>query len=484
MADSQSVDFELLKKYAVRRGSWYTLYPYQAQWHEEPDTAPANAEAAIDEYLETSNGSPLAVYTHFPFCERQCFFCQCATVISRDKAMHRRVLEDMRREIEWYADKFAKTGIQPNIRELHFGGGSPSILNESDFEYFVESLKLVVDFDKLDECSIEIDPRFNVAPDKLDFYADMGIDRISFGVQDFDEKVMCAINRVNPPEMIAGFLDHPARKRFQSVNFDILYRLPFQTVDGHRDTIERLIEFKPERVNICQLGHRPDVFPHQRAYRSEDMATIEETIEMKEVSTALMVEAGYERIGFDHFALPEDSFSKAKAAGTLHRNAMGYSTGNCIDILGIGPSAISTLGNWYVQNYYMLPQYRDMLAEQDLPAIRYLRCTNDDMTRRQIIYDFFMYGSIDKRQIESRFGISDFDQYFAADIGRLSELFEDGLAEDLPDVLRLTDSGFINPRHASEAFDTFLHGKGVPYAHSREVGDGRKSFDRKTQIAG
>lgn len=475
-------DPNIAEKYDNRQGSWYTFYPYQAQWDESKDVGPQEQIKAISEFLSTDNTRPLAIYTHFPFCMKQCFFCQCATVISQDLNKHRQTLSDMKHEIELYAKIFEAEGKRPNIREVHFGGGSPSILGEEDFAFFVDALKLIVDFDNLDECSIEIDPRYNVTPEKLDFYADMGINRISFGVQDFNPKVMAAINRVNPPEMIAEFMNSPARKRFKSVNFDILFGLPHQSLDDHRKTIEQVIAFRPDRTNICKLGHRPDVFPHQNAYKTEDIADTATQAQMKVMSTNMMLDAGYVRIGIDHFALPHDEFAHALDKKTLTRNAMGYSPGRCIDILGIGPSAISTLGPWYGQNNYLVSEYHEKLENNLLPVVRSKRCENDDLARRKVIFDLILFGKIEKEEIETQFDIVSFDQYFHESLQLLSPLIEDDILIVTDKELRLTPLGRINPRHVCQVFDAYLHEQGVNYAHSREVGNGLQSFDRKKQL--
>ena len=475
-------DPSIAEKYDPRKGSWYTFYPYQAQWDESMRSGPQQQLIAINEFLSAGKHRPLALYTHFPFCMKQCFFCQCATVISKDVDNHRQVLRDMRREIEIYAEIFEKAGNYPDIREVHFGGGSPSILGEQDFSYFVDALKLIVDFDNLDECSIEIDPRYNISPEKLDFYADIGIDRISFGIQDFDPKVMKAINRINPPEMIADYLNSPARKRFKSINFDILFGLPHQTLENHRATIEQVIAFKPDRCNVCKLGHRPDVFPHQRAYRDEDIPDTTTQAQMKVESTNMLLDAGYVRIGIDHFALPHDDLAKSLESGSLARNAMGYSPGRCVDILGIGPSAISTLGRWYGQNNYLLTEYRDKLEQGLLPIVRSKCCSEDDLARRKIIFDLILFGRVEKSEFQNLFGIENFDQYFSEDLQRLAPLVKDSLVFNHAHEIRLTPLGRINPRHVCEVFDAYLHSQGISYAHSREVGNGLQSFNRKKQL--
>jgi len=469
-----------IENYEEKKGSWYTLYPYQAQWEEDADKGPVNQIQALKEFITSTPDAPLTLYTHFPFCVKQCFFCQCATVISNSEEHHREIVNYMGREVQLLKRLFDEMDFRPNIREVHFGGGSPSILSEDLFTEFATALSEIADFSSLDECSIEIDPRFNMSVDKMRFYHRMGINRISFGIQDFDEDVMKAVNRINPPDMIRELMPDDVRQLFKSVSFDVLYGLPKQTLAAHRHTIETIIGFKPDRLNVCKLGHRPDVFPHQKAYRQEDRASSYDQVQMKIDSLNMLRESGYETIGFDHFAKPHDDLAIAKQNGTLVRNAMGYSPGRSTDILGIGPSAISTLGRWHTQNYYILPSYYEALDTGKFPVIRSYGCNKDDLIRRRVIFDFILYGGVVKNEIEEAFQI-DFETYFSDAQSLLAECIEDGLVEIDDDAIRLTDAGRLNPRHACSAFDRFLH-EGKAYAHSREVGDGLKSFDRKAQL--
>ncbi len=468
-------------KYEEGKGSWYTLYPYQAQWRENAGTGPGDMRRALDEFISTTPDAPLTLYTHFPFCIRQCFFCQCATVISGSPEHHSQVISYMCREIELLKKFFDRRGFRPNIREVHFGGGSPSIMSEELFSRLIQALSALADFSTLDECSIEIDPRFDMSTDKIRFYHRMGVNRISFGVQDFDEDVMRAINRVNPPEMIAGLMTDELRGLFKSISFDVLFGLPRQSPEAHRKTIETIIAFNPDRLNVCKLGHRPDVFPHQNAYAQEDRASPYDQVQMKIDSLNMLNDAGFETIGIDHFARPHDDLAIARKNGTLTRNAMGYSPGRCTDILGIGPSAMSTLGRWYTQNYYILPSYYENIDNRLFPVIRSIDCDDDDLLRRRVIFDLIMFGGIDKAAIEKQYAI-DFDDYFAGPLKLLAELADDGLLSLQDDAITLSATGRLQPRHACAAFDRYLH-QGRDYAHSREVGDGLKSLDRKKQLS-
>ncbi len=470
-----------VEKYEEGKGSWYTLYPYQAQWQEDAKAGPEDMRQALEEFISTTPDAPLTLYTHFPFCVKQCFFCQCATVISGSEDHHAEVISYMIREISLLKKFFDERSFKPNVKEIHFGGGSPSILSEKLFSRFVDALSTLADFSSIEECSIEIDPRFNMSPDKIRFYHRMGINRISFGIQDFDENVMKAINRINPPEMIAELMTPELRGLFKSVSFDVLFGLPKQSLEAHRKTVETIISFNPDRLNVCKLGHRPDVFPHQKAYAQDDRASSFDQVQMKIDSLNMLNDAGYETIGIDHFAKAHDDLAIAKKNGTLTRNAMGYSSGRCIDILGIGPSAMSTLGRWYTQNYYILPSYYKNIDDGQFPIIRSIGCDEDDLLRRRLIYDLIMFGSIDKAAIELQYGIN-FDNEFAESLIILEDLAKDGLLSLDDKAITLSVAGRLQPRYACAAFDRYLH-EGKEYAHSREVGDGLKSLDRKKQLA-
>ncbi len=470
-------DAGVIDKYETRVNSWYTLYPIHSFWKEDEFAARAQIEVALDEYCEDSRRADLELYVHFPYCSHQCYFCQCSTVISRNYGHYSSFLDTIEKEVNWYVDAFEKRGHKPAFREIHFGGGSPSLLSIEDFEKLTKILSRIVDWSVIEECALEIDPRFSMDKEKLHAYADNGVSRISFGVQDFDPEVQEAINRRNPPEMIQDLITSDVRSRFSGVNFDILFGLPKQTVQRHVETMETLLSMKPDRTNICLLGHRPDVFPHQKAYRTEDIASTSEKMEMKVASLNMMLDAGYDRIGIDHYALGHDSFVEAKKKKTLQRNINGYGNGRGTDTLGIGPSAVSTLGRHYIQNYYTLSDYQKRIDEGVAPVVRSNFCDDDDLIRRNVIFDLIMYEQIDKTAFGEKWDIN-FDNYFADSLERLSELEDDGLIVLDETKLTLTETGQLMPRHACFEFDNHQHGRGKVYRHNREVGNGKSSLKR------
>ncbi|MBF0371894.1 MAG: oxygen-independent coproporphyrinogen III oxidase [Alphaproteobacteria bacterium] len=477
MSDAVPVfDAQIVEKYEHRRGSWFTSYPYQSQWQEDPGTAGVDFAEALRRNVPA--GAPVALYVHFPYCLRQCLFCQCVMVVSQDRTLYRAYVDKLAAEIALLVAHFEKTGF-PNVREVHFGGGSPSILDPDEFRHFASILSPIVDFKNLDECAIEIDPRFGIDADMMRAYHEVGINRISFGIQDFDPAVQKAIARINPPEMIEALLVPEVRALFTGVSFDILYGLPKQTRESHRATMERVLAFAPDRVNVCLLGHRPDIFPHQRAYREEDLPSTEDLVRMRIDTIDLLLGHGYGRIGLDHFAKPHDVLSVAKREGRLMRTVLGYSPGRCETILGVGPSAISTFPDCYTQNYYSLDKYTECLDEGRLPLVRSRILDADDLLRRHVIFAFITHEGVSFAEVEGRFGV-DFRETFAEELKGLRELEADGLVEIDDQGIRLTPLGTINTRHVCAAFDRYGRDS---YLQARDLGDGRRSLQRSVNHA-
>ncbi|MHA1598897.1 MAG: oxygen-independent coproporphyrinogen III oxidase [Alphaproteobacteria bacterium] len=474
----QTPDERLIRKYGDRQGSFYTFYPMNGLWKEE-----AGASAyldAIDELIETRPDAPLSLYLHFPFCMKQCLFCHCFTVISGDQDDHGKFIDYMLKELNILRQHFDKRGFKPKFSDFHFGGGSPSIIGEDDFLRIWDVLKPLIGPENLQDCSIEIDPRYNMTVERLRFYHRLGFDRISFGVQDFNGRVGKIINRVNPPEMLEGLLTDEVRAMFKSINFDLIYGLPSQTTEDFKQTVQDAIRLNPDRLAVYVLGHRPDIYRHQDGLEKYHRADSLEASGMFVDAVNEFLDNGYEFIGIDHMAKTDDELAIAKRQGTLFRNAIGYTPGRSSDIIAIGPSAMSIIGHHYFQNYYTLPSYYEALDRDELPVVRGFIASEDDVLRREIIFDFLLYEKIDKAKFRDEYGVDDFDTYFAPELQELTEFVEDGLVEIDENEIRITDIGRFYQRQVCKVFD--LYDRKFGYKYSREFEDGITALDRKIQL--
>lgn len=471
-------DNRLVRKYGDRQGSFYTFYPMNGLWRDSAGAA--SYLDAIDELIESRPEAPLSIYLHFPFCMKQCLFCHCFTVISSDRDEHGKFIDYMLKELAILQRHFDKRGFKPNFRELHFGGGSPSIIGEHDFRRVWRALEPMLKAEDLYECTIEIDPRFDMTTKRMRFYHDMGIDRISFGVQDFNLGVGKIINRVNPPDMLASLLTDEVRAMFKSINFDLIYGLPGQTADDFKETVKNAIRLDPDRLAVYVLGNRPDIYRHHQAFKKHYMASSVETSAMFTDAVNELLDNGYEFIGIDHMAKPGDVLAMAKKRGTLFRNAIGYTPGRSSDIIGLGPSSMGIVGHHYFQNYYTLPSYYEALDRDELPVVRGFIAGDDDVLRREIMFDIVLYEKISKAKFRDRYGIDDFDAYFATEVEMLEEFVEDGLVEIDADEIRITDVGRFYQRQVCKVFDLYDRKSG--YKHSREFEDGKTALDRRIQL--
>src|SRR5450631_1664602 len=416
-------DAGIMRRYD-REGPRYTSYPSARQFHGRlpPDAyrqAASTSRGAVE-------GGPLSVYAHLPFCFSPCFYCGCNKVVthqlSRVDTYVRHLLDEVGRRSAY----FDRGRV---VQQLHFGGGTPTFLPKKRLIELIDRLDR--DFQLTDEpsrdYSIEIDPR-GVDEGTLQLLAALGFNRISLGVQDFDEGVQRAVNRIQPHAEVARVYEAARKIGFRSVNFDLIYGLPLQTVSSFSTTMNRVIQMRPDRLAIYGYAHMPQVFKAQRQIRTAELPDAGERLELLQLAVGKLCEAGYEYIGMDHFALPGDSLARAKRNGTLHRSFQGYTTHANRDLVGFGVSAIGQVGDLYIQNHKRLQDYEAAIARGALPSHRGKSMSRDDSIRRDVINEIMCYGFIDKHKIESRNGIA-FDDYFEKERLRLLLLQEDGLVE-------------------------------------------------------
>lgn len=445
-----SVVGDLIRKYSVQ-GPYYTSYPTGQQW--TVDFAPADYERGLAELLRSDPKAPLSLYLHLPFCERRCRFCFCFTEVTHDREKINAFLGVLFQELALLRRMFDGLGVRPNVREIHLGGGSPSYLDIEQLRTVVEHLQRFTDIRGLDEFTLEADA-ITVTPEKLLAYHELGINRISFGIQDFDARVQEAIGRVQSPDFIAQLIGPEIRRHFKSINFDLMYGLPFQTRASIRETMRKVVDLAPDRAAIYSYYHKPELYPHQGTIRAEDLPDpVEKTLIFAEAAE-ILTQSGYEFIGIDHFSQPTDDLAVAKNAGTLLRHFMGYTAGRTRHLLGVGPTSISGFGNCYAHNVYAMEDYRQAVLEGRLPILRGRWITEDDRIRWSVISRFMAYMSVDFSDIEDEFQI-DFSSYFVEELASLESYVEDGVVVWAQNGIQATDTGRLFARHVCALFDRY-----------------------------
>jgi len=456
-----TIPMELVEKYENIKGSFYTFYPHTGIWNESVTEKDYKSE--LISLIENRPDTGIAVYLHFPHCPKQCTFCQCYTVISRDYDKAEKMVDYITKEIDLMAAFFNEHSFKPNIREVHFGGGSPSHLREKDVKKVLAKLNQFLNIDDLDELCIEVDPRFEVDQNRMKFYADSGFTRISFGIQDFDETVQNAVNRVHSFEQVQDLILPEIRNRFKSFSIDLIYGLPHQTIESFQKTIDLVKKLSPDRIALCVLGYRPDVFKFQKTISPDSLPDLKAREQISRDAWRELINAGYERIGIDHFAKPTDDLSIAKKNGTLFRNAMGYTPGRYTEMMGFGPSAMGAIGDLYIQNIYGVEDYYEEINKNKFSVFRGHKADKDCLIRRDILFNIIHYSQLEYETIEKKHSIN-FVEYFKNELDSLTELEKDGLLTFTEAGFNLTSIGSRFQRQICLKFDT-----SAIYKHSRET---------------
>ncbi len=450
MISQPSFDAELLRRYD-RPGPRYTSYPTAPQF------SGAFGEEALRDAAAASNGDPiprrLSLYVHVPFCMSPCFYCGCNRIITRDLARGETYLVRLYREIAMMAALFDR---DREVIQLHFGGGTPNFLSPAQLGEVVDTLRHHFHFsDAADrDMSIELDPRF-VTPDDVAGLAAIGFNRASLGVQDFDPAVQAAVNRIQGVDETLAIIDACRAGGMRSVNVDLIYGLPKQSLDGFARTLDIVAAARPDRLAVYSYAHLPAMFKAQRQIDAADLPTPEDKLALLQLAIGTLTGAGYEYIGMDHFALPDDELARAQQRGGLHRNFMGYTTHADTDLVGLGVSAISHIGDSFSQNPRDLPSWQMALDDGRLPVFRGMRLDEDDQLRADLIQQLMCQGEIPMGALERRYLI-DFRSYFAEALERLQPLVDDGLARLEGDRIVATSRGRLLLRNMAMCFDRYL----------------------------
>jgi oxygen-independent coproporphyrinogen-3 oxidase len=444
----RGIDPDLIHKYD-RMGPRYTSYPTADRFIEAYD-----AEAVKQSLAARGIGGrprPLSLYVHIPFCNTICYYCACNKVITKNHSRAERYLQSLEREIGIYGGQVAGDA---RVEQLHWGGGTPTFLSLAEMGQLMGILREHFTFAEEGEYSIEIDPR-TVDEEAVAGIAALGFNRMSMGVQDFDPEVQKAVNRIQTQEKTFAVLDSARRAGFRSINIDLIYGLPKQTVAGFDRTLDSIIAAAPDRIALYNYAHLPQLFKPQRRINEADLPSPESKLEIMMLSVRRLSEAGYQYIGMDHFALADDALSLAQQQGRLHRNFQGYSTHAECDLLAFGVSAIGSIGPTYYQNFRTLDEYYDTLDRDVLPVMRGLELNADDLLRRAIIQALMCQFNLSIEAIEVAYLI-DFDQYFATEIAELKQFETDGLVRFEDDAIVVTEPGRFLVRNICMVFDRYL----------------------------
>ena len=442
------VDVDLLTKYG-RPGPRYTSYPTAPQFNDK-----FGPEDYRSEIVETNKGADLAdlsLYFHLPFCNTLCYFCACNTIITHNLSKIADYVALLEKEIDLVSDLIDS---RRKVVQFHWGGGTPSYLSPEQIAHLVDYIKDRFPFAEDAEVSMEIDPR-DLTPEHLPAIRKAGFNRVSFGLQDLDEKVQVAVNRVQPMELNRRVVEESRELGFDSVNVDLVYGLPHQTVDSYARTLDKVLEIAPDRLAVFNYAHVPWLKKHQNIIPVEALPSPEERLQILKLVIERLTGAGYVYIGMDHFAGPEDTLTKALTEGMLHRNFQGYTTYAGTEIYAMGITAISQLSGVYAQNVKSIPEYREMLELGRLPTHIGYRLDDDDKLRRYVITEIMCNNRVMKSEIESRFGVA-FDEYFEDSIAKLDGFVADGLLSFHDDRLQVHPEGRLVVRNIAMAFDRYL----------------------------
>ncbi len=456
MQDKISWNQALIEKYNYS-GPRYTSYPTAVEFHKE------FSEQDLAQAIVGSDKETLSLYIHVPFCHKLCYYCGCNKIITRHAHKADQYLDYLEREIKARAPHFKHL----TVTQMHWGGGTPTFLSPAQIRRLTGLLKHEFNFAEQGEFSIEIDPR-EVEISTLDVLAEVGFNRISVGVQDFNKKVQQAVNREQDEQFIFDLLKAAKEKGFSSTNVDLIYGLPHQTPESFNETLERIKELAPDRLSVFNYAHLPHRFAAQRKIHDEDLPTPQQKLKLLENSINILTADGYQFIGMDHFAKPDDELAKLQRAGKLHRNFQGYTTQPDADLLGLGASAISSIGNAYAQNAVDLKDYYSTIDEQGTALVKGCSLERDDFIRRAVIKQLICHFEMDKSVIERDWDIN-FDDYFDADLKLLQTFVDDELVELDGSIIRVTAQGNLLIRNICMCFDRYMREKARQQQFSRVI---------------
>ncbi|KFI13999.1 oxygen-independent coproporphyrinogen III oxidase [Vibrio coralliilyticus] len=449
-------DQAILDKYNYS-GPRYTSYPTALEFHEAFTIA--DYDMACTEYPER----PLSLYIHIPFCHKLCYYCGCNKVITRHAHKADEYLDVLEQEILTRASLLQGR----KVTQLHFGGGTPTFLTKAQISRLMNILRAEFIFEAESEISIEVDPR-EIELDMLDHLREEGFNRLSIGVQDFNKEVQKLVNREQDEEFIFAMVERAKKLGFRSTNLDLIYGLPKQTKARFAETLAQVLEMQPGRLSIFNYAHMPQLFAAQRKIKDQDLPQAEEKMAILQDTIATLTNAGYQFIGMDHFAQPDDELAVAQRNGILHRNFQGYTTQGECDLVGFGVSAISMIGDAYAQNQKELKKYYAQVNEQRHALWKGVALDGDDLLRREVIKQLICNFKLDKVSVETEFNV-EFNHYFKEDLELLQTFINDELVEVDDKEIRVTLRGRLLIRNICMCFDKYLRAKARQQQFSRVI---------------
>ncbi len=444
-------DLELIKRYD-KSGPRYTSYPTAVQFHDGFGEAEYRTWAA----KSNESGNPLSLYFHITFCDTVCYYCGCNKVVTKDRSRAAPYLERLHREIALQGALFDSNRT---VDQLHWGGGTPTFISHEEMRELmrVTGEHFNLRDDDSGEYSIEIDPR-EVKTDTIALLRELGFNRMSLGVQDFEPDVQKAVNRIQSEASTMAALSAARTEGFKSISIDLIYGLPHQSVESFSRTLDKILEISPDRLSVFNYAHLPELFKPQRRINEADLPAPQEKLDILQNTIETLTKAGYVYIGMDHFAKPDDELAVAQRSGSLYRNFQGYSTHADCDLIGLGSTSIGQVGDSYSQNLKELEAYYECLDAGSIPVFRGYELNADDKLRRAVITDLICHFELEKAKVEQAFNIR-FDEYFEPELKDLAEMEKDGLLALTPERIQVQDAGKLLIRNICMVFDRYLREK-------------------------
>lgn len=446
--DTVQISEELIRRFD-RSGPRYTSYPTADRFQD--DFSSDHYITALTHRQQFVSPPPYSVYVHLPFCASLCYFCACNKIITQDQSRSRHYVDTVLQELQLLAPYLSEQRL---TGQLHLGGGTPTFLPAEELKRLMQGIQQQFHFEPSAELGIEIDPR-TVNAETLSYLAELGFNRTSFGVQDFHPQVQQAINRVQPLEMVEMAMAASRAAGFESINTDLIYGLPNQTQETFAQTVEALLSLRPDRIALYNYAHLPQRFKAQRLINADLLPSADERLAIFLMAAQRLLDAGYEYIGLDHFALPEDELSQARLDGSLHRNFQGYTTRAQSDLIGLGVSAIGKVGGTHVQNQRSLKSYRSAIEAGQLATFRGLVMSAEDELRAEIIMTLMCSMRVDFASLSQRYQL-DVAEHFAAERAVLAPYQEAGLIQADAHHIQITAKGRLFVRAISMVFDAYL----------------------------
>lgn len=444
-------DLELIKRYD-KAGPRYTSYPTAMQF---------DGNFTEADYHRLANGSnssgrPLSLYFHIPFCDTVCYYCGCNKVVTKDRSRAAPYLARLHKEIAMQGSLFDRSRT---VNQLHWGGGTPTFISHDEMRELMrvtgEHFQLLND--DTGEYAIEIDPR-EVQTDTIALLRELGFNRMSLGVQDFDERVQKAVNRIQSEQSTMSAVDAARREGFKSISIDLIYGLPFQSVASFANTLDKVLAISPDRLSVFNYAHLPELFKPQRRINEAELPIAQVKLDILQNTIETLTAKGYVYIGMDHFAKPNDELAVAQRNGTLYRNFQGYSTHANCDLIGMGSTSIGQVADSYSQNRKDLAEYYTSIDTGKLPIFRGYELNVDDKLRRAVITDLICHFELNKAKVEQAYAIV-FDDYFATELNALALMQTDGLVKLETRQIIVQDAGKLMIRNICMVFDRYLREK-------------------------